>query len=87
MSGIYDPYEICRVQYTTNLTSAPEDCEWHDFTMAPNGYLTTVSRITLGGLDNIGSDFRIRVLYNCTGNSDIQWGIKGFHFTKLVTNN
>ncbi len=87
ISGIYDPYEICRVQYTTNLTSAPEDCEWHDFTMAPNGYLTTVSRITLGGLDNIGSDFRIRVLYNCTGNSDIQWGIKGFHFTKLVTNN
>ena len=87
ISGIYDPYEICRVQYTTDLTSAPEACEWHDFTMAPNGYLTTVSRISLGGLENIHSDFRIRVLYHCTGDSDIQWGIKGFHFTKLVTNN
>lgn len=87
ISGVYDPYQICRVQYTTDLTSAPEDCEWHDFTMAPNGYLTNVSRITLSGLENISSDFRIRILYNCTGNSDIQWGIKGFHFTKLVTNN
>ena len=87
ISGVYDPYEICRVQYTADLTSAPENCEWHDFTMAPNGYLTTVSRITLGGMENISSDFRIRILYNCTGNSDIQWGIKGFHFTKLVTNN
>ena len=87
ISGDYDPYEICRVQYTTDLTSAPEDCEWHDFTMAPNGYLTTITPISLGGLENISSDFRIRILYNCTGNSDIQWGIKGFHFTKLVTNN
>ena len=87
ISGEYDPYEICRVQYTTDLTSAPENCEWHDFTMAPNGYLTTITSISLGGLENISSDFRIRVVYNCTGNSDIQWGIKGFHFTKLVTNN
>lgn len=87
ISGIYDPYEICRVQYTTDLTSAPEDCVWHDFTMAPNGYLTVTTPITLTGLENIGSDFRIRVLYEATGNSDIQWGIQGFHFTKLVTNN
>lgn len=84
ISGIYDPYQICRVQYTTDLTSAPEDCVWNDFTMAPNGYLTNLTAITLTGLDNIGSDFRIRVLYESTGNSDIQWGIKAFHFTKLV---
>lgn len=87
ISGIYDPYQICRVQYTTDLTSAPEDCVWNDFTMAANGYLTNLTPITLTGLDNIGSDFRIRVLYEATGNTDIQWGIKGFHFTKLVTNN
>lgn len=87
ISGVYDPYQICRVQYTTDLTSAPEDCTWNDFTMGANGYLTTPSRITLSGLENINSDFRIRVIYNATGNSDIQWGIKGFHFTKLITNN
>ena len=87
ISGIYDPYQICRVQYTTDLTSAPEECVWHDFTMGANGYLTEVAQITLTGLDNIGGDFRIRVIYEATGNTDIQWGIKGFHFTKLVTNN
>ena len=87
ISGDYDPYQICKVQYTTDLTSTPDACEWHDFTMAPNGYLTNLTAITLTGLENIGSDFRIRVLYEATGNSDIQWGIKGFHFTKLVTNN
>lgn len=87
ISGIYDPYQICRVQYTTDLTSAPEECVWNDFTMAANGYLTNLTPITLTGLDNIGRDFRIRVIYETTGNSDIQWGIKGFHFTKLVTNN
>ena len=87
ISGIYDPYQICRVQYTTDLTNAPEDCVWHDFTMGPNGYLTNPTAITLTGLENIGSDFRIRILYEVTGNSDIQWGIKGFHFTKLTANN
>ena len=87
VSGEYDPYQICRVQYTTDLTSAPEDCVWNDFTMGDNGYLSVTRKITLTGLENINSDFRIRVLYNVTGNSDIQWGIKGFHFTKLVPNN